>query len=405
MNRLDEALRSYDEAIAINPGNAEAVTNKAALLVRSGRLDEAEPILREAVRLHPDQPRALSKLFSLGRIPRDDPLFAQIASIYQDRESLPAEDRELLDFAYGRALEDVGEYDDAFAAYAEGNRLHFAAHPFDEAESERFARHTRATFSDELLRLCEPLASELPEVNDARVPVFIVGMPRSGSTLIEQVLSSHVSLHGAGELSNISYIAKTVKPPGAQASNLMEWFMSLRTLGQSYLDEVWKLAPSARFITDKMPGNFLHIGLLQLMLPHARIIHTQRDPMDCCFSCYALRFAAAGHEYCYDLSTLGRYYVRYSEMMQHWHAVLPPGRILNVRYEDMVSDLEGQTRRLLDYIGLPWDPACLKFYENKREVSTASVMQVRQPIYNTSVARWKHFQKHLAPLLDTLDLG
>jgi tetratricopeptide (TPR) repeat protein len=401
LNRLDEALHSYDQAIAVNPGYGEAYTNKAALLIRLGRIDEAKPILSEAIRLQSDQANALSKLYSLRRRQRDDPLFAQITSIYQGRESLPPEDRERLDFAYGKALEDVGEYDDAFAAYAEGNRLHFAAHPFDEAESEHFASRTRATFSAELLRSCRAIASELPDVDDDRVPVFIVGMPRSGSTLIEQVLSSHASLHGAGELNNIYNIAKTVKPPGAQASGLKEWFMSLRALGQSYLDEVWKLAPSARFITDKMPGNFLNIGLLQLMLPHARIIHALREPMDCCFSCYALRFTE-GHEYCYDLSTLGRYYVRYSEMMQHWHAVLMPGQILDVRYEDMVSDLEGQTRRLLDYIGLPWDPTCLKFYENNRAVNTASAMQVRQPIYNTSVARWKHFEKHLAPLLDTL---
>ncbi len=262
----------------------------------------------------------------------------------------------------------------------------------------RFLEQTCSNFTADLLRKCSVVAARLPPVKDERVPIFIVGMPRSGTTLIEQILASHPALYGAGELKTMSDFARTV------ALDSPDWegaLLALRKLGQEYLDQVWKLAPEARYITDKMPGNFYHLGLIHLMLPNAKIIHSMRDPMDTCFSCYALRFAH-GHEYCYDLKTLGRYYQRYTKLIRHWHDVLPAGRILDVRYEDNVADPEREARRLLGYLGLPWDPACLRFYETDRPVKTASVMQVRKPIYSSSVARWKRFEKHLGPLLDEI---
>jgi hypothetical protein len=226
-------------------------------------------------------------------------------------------------------------------------------------------------------------------------------MLRSGTTLIEQILASHPDIHGAGELTTLDGLAKKAKLLSLDILDWKEALIALRKLGQEYLDQVWKLAPDARYITDKMPGNYGHLGLIHLMLPNAKIIHAVRDPMDTCFSCYSIRFTL-GHEYSYDLGTLGRQYQRYSKLMKHWHNVLPAGRILDVRYEDNISDPEREARRILEYLGLPWDPVCLKFYESGRAVRTASVAQVRKPIYSSSVARWKRFENHLEPLLEAI---
>jgi tetratricopeptide (TPR) repeat protein len=395
------ALDCFDKAIATIPDYADAYATKGDYLIELGRMSEAEAQLNRALELDPDNPGALAALVLLKRARQDDPRFGQLEALFGRRNTLPEEKRIVLDFAMGKALENAERYDEAFAAYAEGNRLHRDAHPYDEAGNEHFTETTRKLFSRDLFRECAQLEAGLPAATDERIPVFIVGMPRSGTTLIEQVLASHSALFGAGELRTLGRLAESVKlpPPGAPVRDAH--LLELRKLGETYLDEVWKSAPQARFITDKMPGNYLYLGLLHLMLPQARIIHAMRDPMDVCFSCFSLRFKD-GHEYCYEQETLGRQYLRYRELMQHWHEVLPPGRILDLCYEDMVADLENQARRLLDYVGLPWDPACLNFYENRRVVSTASVTQVRQPIYKTSVARWRRFERHLGPLLEII---
>ena len=300
-----------------------------------------------------------------------------------------------------QSLEAQKRYDDAFEAYAEGNRLHYQENPYDLERDIRRLEVTRSYFSAELLERSHAVLEKLPPVEDERVPVFIVGMPRSGTTLTEQVLASHPDLFGAGELVTLGDLARTVELPPPDAPDWEEKILDLRRLGREYLERTWKLAPDARYITDKMPHNFSNVMLIHLMLPNAKILHVMRDPMDNCFSCYALRFQK-GHEYCYDLEMLGRHYQLYRQYMQHWHSVLPPGRILDVRYEDTVADLETQARRILEHVGLPWDPACLNFHETKRSVKTASITQVRQPIYKTSVARWKHFETHLGPLREIL---
>jgi hypothetical protein len=226
-------------------------------------------------------------------------------------------------------------------------------------------------------------------------------MPRSGTTLLEQILASHPAVHGAGELPDLNQVI--MDAPVRVGRRFPDFVPDLQTddfrrMGEAYAERVWRLVPGAQRITDKMPANFFYIGMIHLMLPQAKIIHAMRDPMDSCFSNYARLFNDT-MEFAYDLGTLGRYYVRYVTLMRHWHAVLPAGSILDLRYEDLVADPAGQTRRLLDYLGLPWDANCLAFHQNKRHVKTASVAQVRKPIYQTSVARWWHFESHLQPLL------
>jgi hypothetical protein len=229
-------------------------------------------------------------------------------------------------------------------------------------------------------------------------------MPRSGTSLLEQILATCPGVYGAGELSELSEVVASAMP-GADFRYFPEAVgamkaQELQRMGEQYLERIWRHAPDAVRITDKMPANYFYVGMIHLMLPGAKIIHAMRDPMDSCFSCYSRLFNESNLSFAYDLGTLGRYYARYITLMRHWQAVLPANTILDMRYEDMVADTETQARRLLAYLGLPWDDRCLAFHQNKRRVITASAAQVRKPIYQTSLARWKRYSEHLAPLLE-----
>jgi hypothetical protein len=223
-------------------------------------------------------------------------------------------------------------------------------------------------------------------------------MPRSGSTLIEQILASHPQIQGAGELTTLEKM-EAGYPESYSALD----GPALRRLGESYLAQMPLLANGKVRIVDKLPGNFLRVGLIRLMLPNARIIHTTRNPIDTCVSCYSKLFTV-GLPFTYDLGELGRYYRAYSELMAHWRSVLPPGAMLDVSYEDVIDDLEGQARRLIDYCGLPWDDRCISFYRTIRPVKTASAVQVRQPLFRSSLQRWRRYEAGLGPLLDELAL-
>jgi tetratricopeptide (TPR) repeat protein len=397
LGKLEEAVASYRRAIELNPSVADPYGNLGSALVALGRMEEAEKYLNEGIARAPDDPKILTTALTHLPYRQDDPRFSQLETVYARRAALAPEARIKLNFAMGRAMENIGQYDRSFSAYEEGNRLYYQSHPFDEAGEERKLEQALHFFTKELFSESAALPKNLPPLEDERVPIFIVGMFRSGTTLVEQMLASHPAIFGAGELPTLQTVLQ--QRDAADSTSNEDALLSLQKLGQEYLNQVWKLAPQAHYITDKLPGNYSHLGLIHLMLPNAKIIHCVRDPMDTCFSCYALRFTYAP-EYCYDLGALGRQYLRYRKLMQHWHDVLPPGRILDVRYEDTVADPEREARRMLDYLGLPWDPACLDFSNNRRAVLTASSTQVRKPIYSSSVARWKHFEKHLRPLLE-----
>jgi hypothetical protein len=238
------------------------------------------------------------------------------------------------------------------------------------------------------------------------LPVFVIGMPRSGTTLIEQILASHPAIHGAGELSDFDQLAHQMCDGGGKAFRVPEDTRILRPvdllkLGETYVAGLQRLAPRAERITDKMPANFLYAGLIQLALPRARIIHVLREPRDTCLSCYSKLFTAE-QNFTYDLGELGRYYRKYAGLMAHWRDVLPEGRMLEIRYEDVIDDLEGSARQLIEHCGLDWDPRCIAFHQSQRPVRTASAVQVRRPIYRTSLERWRAYETHLAPLFAEL---
>ncbi|BAV35040.1 sulfotransferase [Sulfuricaulis limicola] len=392
---LAGAEAAYARAVALNPAHHEAQNNLGAIYSLQGRLEDARRCFEDSIKANPDFVEPHFNLSSLKTYRADDPQLRHLERNLAKAGAMPVPARIRYWFALGKAREDVGRYDDAFAAYAEGNRLQHELLPCDEARADDMLARLIAVFDRDFF------AARRDVPGGDKTPIFIVGMPRSGTTLLEQILASHPAVHGAGELPDLNQV---IMDAPARAGRRFPDFVpdlvpdDFKHMGEAYVERVWRLAPGARYITDKMPANFFHIGMIRLMLPNAKIIHAMRDPMDSCFSNYARLFNDT-MEFAYDLGTLGRYYVRYISLMRHWHAVLPAGSILDLRYEDLVADPEGQTRRLLDYLGLPWDDNCLAFHRNKRHVKTASVAQVRQPIYKTSVARWRHFENHLQPLL------
>jgi len=300
----------------------------------------------------------------------------------------------IIHFALAKALEESGDYGRAFAHLRKGNEMKRARIQYDEAAALGFFKRISAVFDPGLFNRLQGSGDRSP------VPVFVLGMPRSGSTLIEQILASHPQIHGAGELPHPSSAAHAI-PFLFPESVLSLDTEALARIGQSYVSQLPALEHGQLLTVNKLPNNFLYLGLIRLILPNARIIHTVRNPLDTSLSCYSTLFTAGQH-FSYEMRELGRYYRGYSELMVHWRSLLPADAMLDVAYEDVVDDLEGQARRLIDYCGLRWDDRCLSFHKTRRPVHTASAVQVRQPLFRTSIDRWRRFESELGPLFEEL---
>ncbi|MES2404285.1 MAG: sulfotransferase [Pseudomonadota bacterium] len=386
----------YRRALALQPEHAQAMLGMGTCLRQRGHLEDACAWFERALQMDPGCMDAYHLLSTLRRFAENDPMLAQCEAQQARVAALPPIKQARYWFALGKMREDAGRFDDAFVAYAAGNRVRAGLFVLDESDADAWLERTRAAF-DATLLAAHPRRSSA----DGRVPVFVIGMPRSGTSLIEQILASHPNVHGAGEIADLRdvLVGKAGEPQcwPEQATGLPREV--LRELGDAYVERVFRRAPQATHVVNKTTLNYRHVGLIRMLLPQARIIHAVRDPMDSCFSCFSHLFNGDNLPYSYDLQTLGRYYVRYAKLMQHWRTVVPDA-VLDVRYEDLVRDTEGQVRRMLDYLGLEWNAACLDFHRNRRLVETASRAQVTQPIYRSSVARWQHFEKHLQPLLE-----
>jgi tetratricopeptide (TPR) repeat protein len=388
----ERAVALIGEAIRQKGDAAPFYHNRAAALRALGRFAEAEADYREALRLSPEYAEAYFNYSAVKKFTREDGLHEAIEK-QLTREGVSRDDRCFLHFAAGKIYDDLQRYDDAFAHYAEGNRQRQAK--FDrEAQAAQYAA-TIERFSPTLL------AAKAEVGFRSDVPVFVVGMPRSGTTLVEQIIASHEQAHGAGELNDISAIVRELPKhaggksyPGCVASlgdNV------LRGFGEAYVERIRSLAPTAERIVDKMPRNFEHLGLIRLLLPEARVILCRRDPRDTLLSCYFQRFRT-GQEWSYDLGDLVVYYRQYLRLMEHWRAALPVA-IFDVDYESLVADPAATSRAIVEFCGLPWSDACEVFHLSPRPVATASNWQVRQPVYPSSVGRWKRYEWHLGPLL------
>lgn len=401
IGEFDEAIRAYAEVLADYPGNARMWMSYGHALKTAGRRDECIEAYRKSIELAPGLGEAWWSLANLKTFRFTESDRAAMRE-QLTRPDLTPEDRFHFHFALGKALEDAALYEESFGHYAEGNRQRRKGIPYDAEETTAHVRRNREFFTPAFFAERSGWGSPAPD------PIFIVGLPRAGSTLVEQILSCHSQVEGTMELPDVIGIARRLggRQRKSEASKYPEVLATLdagqlRELGEQYLAQtrIQRKTGAPRFI-DKMPNNWAHVGLIHLMLPNAKIVDARRHPMSCCFSGFKQHFARGQH-FTYGLEDIGRYYRDYVGLMAHFDAVLP-GRVHRVVYERMVEDTEAEVRRLLEYCGLPFEDACLRFYENDRAVRTASSEQVRQPIFRDAVEHWRHYERWLGPLEATL---
>jgi len=389
------AIAAYETVLAATPDDAEAWHGLGHALRAVGRQDEAVAAYRRAVALRPGYGEAYWSLANLKTVRFDPAELARMLALPAAATADPA-DRAYLDFALGKALEDAARYAESFAHYARGNAARAALEPHDADALHRFVQDSIGAFDADLFARNAAAGCAEPG------PIFVLGMPRSGSTLVEQILASHSAVDGASELPDITTLARELaqRHPGYPGAITQVPKGAFAVLGQEYLDRTAVYRAGKPWLVDKFPGNFLHTGLIHLMLPNARIIDIRRDPMACCFSLFKQAFAR-GQAYSYDLGDLGRYYRDYVALMAHFDAVLP-ARVHRVAYEALIDAPEREIRRLLAYCGLPFEPQCLRFFETGRTVRTPSSEQVRRPINRDGLDQWRPYEAWLGPLADAL---
>lgn len=402
LERREEAGECFEAAIAANPACALAVRNLGVLHMEMGRLDEAHDCFRKAVAMEPHTSAYYLDVVQPKKVADGDPHLAAMEAMLAKGPSLPDFDRARLHFGLGKAYADIGRQEHSFRHYLDGNALVRKKTSYDEEATLRLFDRIRSVFTAALMREKSGLGDPSP------APVFILGMLRSGSTLVEQMLASHPRVRAAGERPDFGLAVSALRLADGTPAEYPQAVpqlpgTQLRRLAADYLARLGaaQLDGTIERVTDKMPANFRYAGLIHLALANARIIHTRRDPVDTCLSCFSKLFVA-DQPFTYDLAELGRYYRAYADLMEHWRTVLPQGVMLEVRYERLVDDLAGEARRIIAHCGLEWDDACLSFHRTVRPVKTASVVQVRQPLFRSSIGRWRPEHDVLKPLLDGL---
>ena len=394
----ERAFELFDAVLAKLPRDPATLTSKGHALKTLGQSSEAIDSYRAAIAAKPDHGDAHYALANLKTYRFED---AEIDAMraQSERADLAFMDRVHLSFALGKALEDRGDYEASFKHYDEGNALKRAQTRYSaDAMTRELAAQKEACTAD-------LFAKHAGSGHHAPDPIFILGLPRAGSTLLEQILASHSQIDGTLELPNILALAHRLRGKRAGQSRYPQVLHDLEAdqlakFGEQFIADTRIHRQGAPFFIDKMPNNFRHIGLIHLILPNAKIIDARRAPMDCCFSGFKQLFAE-GQEFTYGLHEVGRYYADYIDLMDHWDTVLP-GKVLRVQHEDVLDDLEGQTHRMLEFIGVPFEQACLDFHKTDRAVRTASSEQVRQPINRKGQGAWKPFEPWLGPLKEAL---
>ncbi len=397
--KSEESLAIYQSILERDPKNVAVHNNVGNILKNLGRMDEAVEQYQKALEIDPDHAPAYYNLSRSQMSEDEDASTSRMEEMLED-ESLDANRRINLHFALGKIYDDLGIYEKAFKHFESGNDLDMRGEPFNADGHAMVINRIMAVFNKKFLATHRGMGSE------SDLPVFIVGIPRSGTTLAEQTLSSHPKCFGAGELAEIGGIVNRLPETVGSGNVYPEAALELDALAavklaERYVGYLQGAGGDAIHVTDKMPGNFIHLGLISMLLPNVKIINCRRDPLDVSLSCYFQHFTAI-MPFSRKLTDLGRYYTDYHRLMEHWHEVLPL-QIMDVHYEDMIADHEGMSRKIVEFAGLEWDDACLEFYNLERPVKTASSWQVRQPIYSTSVARWQNYEKFIGPLIEIID--
>jgi tetratricopeptide (TPR) repeat protein len=396
---LTEEIENCLKVVELKPDFAMAHNRLGGALRNEGRISEASDCFLRAIKLKPDYALAHSNYVSCRKFTVEDHDYADGLEVLLDKAET-AEDRLNLHFALGKIYDECKKYDEAFEHYAAFNKL--------ERKKYTYHREYFSSYVDRLIRVFPEgfYRSRSWKGVDSDRPVFILGMPRSGTTLVEQIISSHPLVHGAGELECLSEMGLKLKErynipyPECLKSIPSD---ELQKQAEFYLDILQGLSGSSLRVIDKMPQNFLYIGFISLLLSRPKIIHCRRDPLDTCLSIFFQKFLTGGHPYSYDLFELGHYYLDYERLMAHWRKVLPHGMMLEIQYEEVVERPEEMSRNLITFCGLNWEDRCLKFNENLRAVKTSSFWQVRQPLYKTSRERWRNYERFLDPLRRVLE--
>ncbi len=400
-HRHEECLPFVERILAKNPDDVDTLLIKGRSKVFFGELKEAEEIFNRVLELSPGHPLAIMQLTKVKKPKKGDPIFKEM----EDMEKTTGDEndyRALIGYTLGEMYEGIGDYDKAFTHFKAGNdraKTKFAARgfAFDRQVTEETFKRVKSLYTKRVLGALKGRGSS------TTVPIFIVAMPRSGTTLLEQIVSSHSRVFGAGELPFGPGLAEKVAEETAgmnEAAFQKHLEDNLSSLARFYLDPLENLETEAEFISDKMPINFMHLGLLQTVFPKAKFIHIDRNPLDVCLSNYK-GFFGKGFTYALDLESLGFYYRQYSGLMSHWRETLAQP-LYRVSYEALTSDPEGEGKKLMEYLELEWEPECLDFHNRKTKVITMSAIQVREPVHKRSVEKWRRYEKHLSPLLKGL---
>jgi tetratricopeptide (TPR) repeat protein len=390
----DAAEASCRQALAIDPNFAASIATLAEISADQGRFAESELLFQRAIAIEPETAEAWVGISRLRKMTVDDAAWVAQAQRIAARP-LPPQKQVQFRYAIGKYFDDTQQYEQAFENYRRANDL-------TRRYRSGYDRQQMTQAVDSIIRCYdrEWLRRARGNVDASVRPVFIIGMPRSGTTLAEQILASHRSVFGAGELMfwNRAATGDRATAPGSPGSGEHAHTRAVAVLARDYLRLLERLSPGALRVVDKMPGNFLHLGLIHAALPRAHIIHMRRDPIDTCLSIYFQHFEAF-HSYASDLDDLAHYYQQYRRLMAHWQAILPAQAMLDLSYEALVGDQEACSRGMLEFIGLPWDPQCMEFHRTSRRVISASKWQVRQRISSSSVGRWRNYQRFIEPLL------
>ena len=396
------ALKYYEKAKKINPNSIDVLKNIAAIYAVHDQKDKAIACYRKIQYLKPSYGEAYRSLVGLKKYTSEDDPDALLIKEKLHQSELSESDRASFLFALGKIYDDSRSYDKAFRAWQEANDIIDSHIKFDMSTLSTYVDTHIATFTKDFF------ASRTNFGRSEKMPIFILGMPRSGTSLVETILASHSLVCGAGELDWFDQLASAL-PNIADKGNKTAYpecvtnvdENTISKLGEKYIDYLTMLSHDAPYVINKLPANFQRLGMIRLLFPNAKVIHCKRNPMDTCLSIYSKLFPG-NLPWSYNLQKLGEYYSEYDRLMQHWHTVIPGNYILDIQYEDLINNQKTITRDLLNFIGLPWEDSCLEYYKNKRGVRTASSQQVKQPLYNSSVERWKNYEKQLTPLMETI---